>query len=164
MGLIKNLPKKAKKEKTGKVAEKSAKHLKIITKSGEFQVSDLTPPRIDRFGFKESPMTPIQRSFRVQELGNKGCAKKRRLDFDEPKNVLPMPRWSEAVARLKAKRRKVLTGDENADQIRILNLKRRAAVIPNEIKNFRKNNIYRSGILRQESNALLQQKQKSKFM
>lgn len=155
-------PKKNKlKERNGQGSPSN--RLKIITRSGEFNISDLTPQQPNRFGFRESPMTPLPRTFKVQDLNeNKQKVKKRRIDFDEPRNVLRKPMWAIQTSDApKTKRPKVqLTVNETTD-VCIVKLKsNRHNIIPNEILNFRKNNIYRNGIQRQKSSTLLAQKHK----
>lgn len=164
---------------------KKMKRLKILTSNGEFDVSPMTPPR-PQFGFIETPLTLTPRGFKVQPIsGNKGeptktlKMKKRRriIDFDEPTTLLRKPQWHvenlfDEFEQTQGKKRQ-----RESSEIHIFNSgptefivkslatdKRRkqpaSSLIPAELVDFRKKNLYRKGVPRQDARTLLKHKEK----
>lgn len=134
----------------------------VRTASGLFVEEPLTPQKKNRFGFQETPMTPVRKDFRMHEMpvaGPSGQRVKRlSIVMEEPALLLPKPKWmnseAEAIACGSAKRRKVCT--ESIDSIlQPLNkprpVKCAKALLPRECIEFRKNNLYRKGIARQDA-------------
>lgn len=164
---------------------KKMKRLKILTSNGEFNVSPMTPPR-PQFGFIETPLTLTPRGFKVQpNSGNRGQSpkplkvKKRRRIFDseEPTTLLRKPQWHveslfDGFEQTHGKKRQ-----RESSEIHIFNSgptqfivkslvtnKRRkqpaSSMIPAELMDYRKQNLYRKGVPRQDARTLLKHKEK----
>lgn len=161
---------------------KKPKRLRILTASGPFDESPMTPPRV-QFGFIETPFPPTPRGFKVQLVSKNSPktmkAKKRRrvVDFDEPSNVLPKPKWNveslfDDFEQTQNKKR-----HRGSSEIHIYNsgptefivkplepTKRRkqpsSSLIPAELMEFRQKNLYRKGIPRQDARTLLRNREK----
>lgn len=161
---------------------KKPKRLQILTTSGPFSVSPMTPPRV-QFGFIETPFPATPRGFQVQLISKNSSntmkAKKRRrvIESDEPTNVLPKPKWKveslfDGFEQTQKKKR-----HRGSSEIHIYNSgptefimkplepsKRRkqplSSLIPTELLEFRKNNLYRKGIPRQDARTLLRNREK----
>lgn len=146
------------------------KHLKILTASGEFNVSPMSPPH-NQFGFVETPLTFTPRTFKsepmLKNLQSPHYAaqikKRRRLNDSEELDVFQLkPKWE-----LHNEKRRRL-GDEvcvlNADQTRVITNHRKqpsCTLIPIELVEFRKKNLYRKGIPRQDARTLLKNREKA---
>lgn len=154
---------------------KRQKQLNILTASGTFKVTPVTPPRANKFGFRESPLTPmVARSFKVEDVtANRPKATKKRiaLQFEEETLVAPKPKWeisgeNSTTQPPKAKRQciKYNTIEENAVKFIVKsNGKRKqsaASLLPKELIEFRKQSLYRKGIPRDETRNWLNRKQK----
>lgn len=164
---------------------KKAKHLKILTSSGEFNVVPMTPPRV-QFGFVETPLTPTPRGFKVQPIQKnkaespkpiKNQKRNRVIDLDAPSTSLRKPKWHveslfDRFEQTHSKKRQ-----RESNEIHIFNsgptqfivkslesVKRRkqpsSSLIPSELMEYRKQNLYRKGIPRQDAHTLLKMKEK----
>lgn len=164
---------------------KKLKRLKILTSNGEFNVSPMTPPR-PQFGFIETPLTLTPRGFKVQPIsGNKGQSpkplklKKRRriIDFDEPTTLLRKPQWHveslfDGFEQTHGKKRQRASNEihifnSGPTQFVVKSLatdKRRKqpalSLLPAELLDYRKNNLYRKGVPRQDARTLLKHREK----
>lgn len=150
------------------------KYLNIIeSRSGKFIEEPITPEKKDRLGFKVTPMTPINKAFRVEKLDTNGTnepvnkSKKRKIvQIEEPAIVLPKPHWiveQDNNGQPKKRARNIMTGTTEMI-IKPLNGKKRIKsardLIPAELQRFRENNLYRAGIPRQDSRSLLMDRMK----
>lgn len=147
---------------------KPVKYLNIIeSRSGKFIEEPITPEKKDRLGFKVTPMTPVNKGFRVEKLDSNATneqvnkSKKRKIDHvEEPAIVLPKPHWTVEQDNVQPKKRarNILTGTTEMI-IKPLNekkrIKRARDIIPAELQRFREQNLYRAGIPRQDSRSLL---------
>lgn len=165
---------------------KKPKHLQILTSSGTFDVSPISPPRV-QFGFIETPLTPVPLGYKVQPMSKKTAEslnplkiKKRRLDivYDEPNTYLFKPRWRvenlfDGFEQTHGKKRQresseVHIFNPGPTQFIVKSLepdgKRRkqpaSSLIPVELMEYRKQNLYRKGIPRQDARTLLKSKEK----
>lgn len=165
---------------------KKVKHLKILTASGEFKVEPMTPP-VFQFGFKEEPRMLTPRTFKVQPLAKNTApvqhevnAKKRRRvdDFDDSDTLLSKPKWhvQKLFDGFEQKHDKKRQRESNEFQtihtastkyiVRPLETegKRRkqpsSSLIPVELMEYRKQNLYKKGIPRQDARTLLKNKEK----
>lgn len=150
------------------------KYLNIIqTRSGNFIEEPMTPEKTDRLGFKVTPMTPINKAFRIEKFNTNGTneqinkSKKRKIvQIEEPAIVLPKPHWTveqDNNGQPKKRARNILMGSTEVI-IKPLNGKKRIKsardLIPAELQRFRENNLYRAGIPRQDSRSLLMDRMK----
>lgn len=152
-------------------AKPQNKPLKILTASGVFHVTSLTPPKYVH-GFLETDRPQTPRHFKVEDMPTTvKRAKRRIIDFDEPSNVLPKPRWTDNDAQQSKRRR-------HGTDMHVYNIgptqfilkqteptgtRRKqpsSTLIPKELVEFRKRNLYRKGIPRQDPRTLLREKQK----
>lgn len=157
-------------------SRKPKKYLNIIsTTSGAFIEEPMTPEKKNKFGFKELPMTPINRAFQIEQMKKSeerqqvAKIKKRKIiHIEEPVITLPQPKWSinaqEPSTSHAAKRSRTIHMGPTEVIIRPLpnNKRKKTAreLIPKELVEFRKTNLYRNGIPRQDARELLLEKQK----
>lgn len=144
------------------------KYLKILKKGNTFKEEPITPPRIIS-GFRESPLTPISKHFKVEDITPVVRQKKRRQEeYPEPTNVLAKPKW---ITRLdggntNAKRAKLSQNVQHSIgstefHVRPLSKKNRIRacdLLPKELINFRKKIMYGSNVPRVDSTTLSRQK------
>lgn len=143
----------------------------IRTASGMFVEEPMTPPPIDRFGFKVTPMTPVRKDFQMANVAgpSRRQPKRRSIAVEEPALHLPKPKWlnneNEAIACGSAKRRKIC--QEATDSIlqpvnkpRVVKCAK--ALLPLELIEFRKTNLYRKGIPRQDAGESIRQQNRRK--
>lgn len=161
---------------------KKLKCLQILTTAGPFNESPMTPPRIQH-GFVEEARTVTPRGYKVRNITPVVAqpamkSKKRRLMLEEePPTLLRKPKW--VVENLfdgfeqKPSKKRQRTSHEihifNAGPtefiVKQLDGKKRrkqpaSSLIPAELLEFRKKNLYRKGIPRQDARTLLKQKEK----
>lgn len=165
---------------------KKVKHLKILTASGEFKVEPMTPP-VFQFGFKEEPRMLTPRTFKVQALPKNTApvqhvlnAKKRRRvdDSEDSDTLLSKPKWhvQKLFDRFEQKHDKKRQRESNEFQtihtastkyiVQPLETKGKrrkqpsSLLIPVELMEYRKQNLYKKGIPRQDARTLLKNKEK----
>lgn len=153
------------------------KRLRILTSNGEFSVSPMTPPKV-QFGFKEMPLTLTPHGFKVELLpkataqssnaANAVHTRKRRrvLDFDEPSKLLQKPKWlaEKLFGRFEQTHQEKRYRENNEAHVsntgptefilRPLQTTKRpkapsSSIIPAELMEYRKQNLYRKGVPRQ---------------
>lgn len=156
---------------------KARKRLQILRdkKTGNtWSVSERTPsppPRIQN-GFLETPQTPVAHNWNIKNLkpilfnGNK---KRKVREIIEPSNVLPKPKWSnENGLATNSKRIKPSNGFVNqsdSSEFRVHSLaiqkkkKKARDLLPQQLLNFRQQNMYGSNTPRVDSATLNRQKQ-----
>lgn len=152
---------------------KPVKYLNIIeSRSGKFIEEPITPEQKDRFGFKVTPITPINKAFSIEKLNTNGtneqvnkCKKRKIVYVEEPAIVLPKPHWNVEQDNVQPKKRaRNITTGATEMIIRPLNEKKRTKsardLIPVELQRFRERNLYRAGIPRQDSRSLLMDRMK----
>lgn len=161
-------------DETPTTPQKPVKYLNIInSRSGKFIEEPVTPEKKDKLGFKVTPMTPVNKAFRVEKLDLNGTndpkvnkSKKRKIvQVEEPAIVLPKPNWTVEQDNVQPRKRarNIMTG--NTEMIvKPLNEKKRIRsardLIPAELQRFRESNLYRAGIPRQDSRSLLMDRMK----
>lgn len=150
--------------------------LAVKTTSGLFIEEEMTPEKRNRFGFQEAPLTPVNKTFKIEKIYkmpitqiNGGKAKKRRsLHLEEQPLLLPKPKWyidndSEVDNKQKSKRKKLNFGSTDVI-VQSLNSTRRKktaiGLLPVELVEYRKQNLYRKGVPRQDATSLLREKQR----
>lgn len=144
------------------------KYLKILKKGNTFKEEPITPPRVIS-GFRESPLTPIPRHFKVEDMTPVVRQKKRKQEeYPEPTNVLAKPKWAMQIDRVNtnAKRAKLSQNVEYSNvstefHVQPLSKKNRIRacdLLPKELINFRKKIMYGSNVPRMDSTALSRQK------
>lgn len=151
----------------------------INTKSGTFVEEPMTPEKPNKFGFKESPMTPINRAFKIEQIKTAQpeaqvhgrTFKRRRIEIAEPAMTLPKPKWStddkNGAQVAKRKRLSDVDGTEvGATEVVVkpLKMKRKkqaSELIPKELYQFRQNQTGRvGGVQRKDARTLLAEKRK----
>lgn len=126
------------------------------------------------FFFTETPLTPVNRNFNVERrggiLGRARTNKRKSIYIDEHEAeelLLRKARWQISTQfdsqRPSKRARKMETGTAEVllHNAQPKKRKQRAVdLIPIELANFRRNNMYRDGIRRQDARALLNEKYK----
>lgn len=143
----------------------------VRTASGLFVEEPMTPPPIDRFGFKVTPMTPTRKDFQMVDVAgpSRRQPKRKSIAVEEPALYLPKPKWlnneNEAIACGSAKRRKICK-DTTDSILQPLNkpraVKRSKDLLPRELIEFRKTNLYRKEIARQDAGESIRQQDRRK--
>ncbi|XP_055300986.1 mucin-2 [Sitodiplosis mosellana] len=156
------------------VRPKSKKLLRIInTASGQFIEEPMTPEKKNKFGFREAPRTPVNHDFKVQkrvQFAQPGRSNKRKsmyLNEDEEVDLLlPRPKWKinmQFDAEQPKKRPRKL--DLGSTEVILKPLepkkkKKQTYLVPVELGRYRHNILNRAGIPRQDTRALLRERQK----
>lgn len=161
---------------------KKPKEKKIPTVSGSFTEEPVTPPRV-QYGFVEEPMTHTPKGIVVENISPDIAqpaqkSKKRRLAPENKSSaLLPKPVWIVDQLFDEFEQTHSNKRQRTSNEIHIYNAgptkfivkqldghKRRkqpaSSLIPAELMEFRKKNLYRKGIPRQDARALLKQKEK----
>jgi len=146
------------------------KYLHILKKATTFTEEPMTPPRIVS-GFRESPLTPTPKNFRVEDMTPVARSRKRKVaEYLEPSNVLPKPKWlvkDDAVAATskRAKLTQEIGNGGGSTQFRVHKLlnknrrKRAADLIPQELIAFRNRNMQGNNVPRVDSKTLSRQRE-----
>lgn len=139
----------------------------VKTASGVFMEEPVTPKKKNRFGFLETPLTPIRKDFSILPNGQQ-VKRKSITVINEPSLTLPKPKWldSEMVSCGSAKRRKVCT--ESIQSIlkpsnKPRPIKSAKSLVPKELFEFRMQNLYRKGIPRRDAADLIRQQKRGQY-
>lgn len=154
------------------------KYFNILTSNGFFTEEPITPPSPKlQNGFRVSPLTP-QTGFKVKSLISKpnlmfAKYKKRKVtEIAEPVTFLPKPKWmnNDEEETQQSKRKKPsdeleIYGENCSTRFIVKPIEKRKKqraefLIPQELLEYRKQNLYRKGIPRQNSRNLLRQLEK----
>lgn len=156
---------------------KGRKRLQILRDkkaASTWAVSDRTPsppPRIQN-GFLETPQTPVTHNWNVKNLKPVlfNAGKKRKVrEIVEPINVLPKPKWSNENGLASSSKRfrpsNGLVNQSDSSEFRVQSLpnhnkkKKARDLLPQELLNFRQQNMYGANTPRVDSTTLNRQKQ-----